>query len=226
MRPSREQGQNRDTSYFVSTQTARRQPFFRHERWANLLSETIVHYDNIGYCLHAYVIMPDHVHLLVTPADSLEKAVQHFKGGFSFRARKEFAWKADIWQPGFTDHRIRDDEDWNRHIEYIRTNPIRARLAVGYPYVGFPSPNFPQGLKPRRLVEEQDVRAEARTLHAEARTLMLKPVPFMLKTVPFRLKAVPFEGKVLGLTQNSKGFIDDRFRQGSATSDAERGASF
>jgi putative transposase len=171
MRPSREQGQNRDTSYFVSTQTARRQPFFRHERWANLLSETIVHYDNIGYCLHAYVIMPDHVHLLVTPADSLEKAVQHFKGGFSFRARKEFAWKADIWQPGFTDHRIRDDEDWNRHIEYIRTNPIRARLAVGYPYVGFPSPNFPQGLKPRRLVEEQDVRAEARTLHAEAGTL-------------------------------------------------------
>ncbi len=170
MRPVREQLQKPNSAFFVSTQTARRQPFFRHERWANLLRETILHYCETGYSLHAYVIMPDHLHLLIVPTDALEKAVQLVKGGFSFRAKRELSWKFDIWQPGFSDHRIRDEEDWNRHLEYIRRNPIEARLvddARVYSYLGFPRPDFPQGLKPRGN-EVPDVRAEARTLQAEA----------------------------------------------------------
>jgi len=123
--------------------------------------------------LHAYVIMPDHLHLLIVPKESLEKAIQLIKGGFSFRARKEFEWKSDIWQPGFSDHRIREEEDWKNHLGYIRRNPIEARLVEAsetYPFIGFPSTDFPQGLKPRVLNQDQDVRAKARTLRADART--------------------------------------------------------
>jgi hypothetical protein len=50
------------------------------------------------------------------PFESVEKSVQLIKGGFSFRAKRELEWKGEIWQPGFTDHRIRDEEDWLRHL--------------------------------------------------------------------------------------------------------------
>jgi putative transposase len=36
--------------------------------------------------------MPDHFHLLVTPTETLERALQLIKGGFSYRARKELGW--------------------------------------------------------------------------------------------------------------------------------------
>ena len=34
----------------------------------------------------------------------------------------------EIWQPGYTDHRIRDAADYVRHVEYLQTNPVRASL--------------------------------------------------------------------------------------------------
>jgi putative transposase len=167
MRPVREHVERPKSAYFVSTQTARRQPLFRHERWARLLAETILHYRDTGYGLHAYVIMPDHVHLLIAPKDSVERAVQLIKGGFSFRAKREIGWKFDIWQPGFSDHRILDEEDWRNHLDYIRQNPVKAKLARDYPFASYPSPDFPQGLKPRND-EGLIVRAEARTLQADS----------------------------------------------------------
>ena len=72
--------------------------------------------------------MPDHIHILLTPNDSLEKAVQSIKGGFSYRIKKEFGWQEEVWQKGFSDHRIRDMNDWVRHLEYIRMNPVKANL--------------------------------------------------------------------------------------------------
>jgi putative transposase len=166
MRPTRETIRSSQSAYFVSTQTAGRKPFFRHDRWAHLMLATINHYAGTGYQLHAFVIMPDHLHLLITPVESVEKSVQLIKGGFSFRAKRELEWNGDIWQSGFTDHRIRDEEDWNRHLEYIRMNPIEAKLVdhiALYEFMGFPSIEFPRGLKPASL-GNIDVRAEARTL--------------------------------------------------------------
>jgi len=112
---------------------------------------TLDHYDGNGFKLHAYVIMPDHLHLLITPFETIAKSVQLVKGGFSFRAKRELEWTGEIWQQGFTDHRIRDEEDWTRHMEYIRMNPVEARLiedSVLYEYIGFHDKDFPQGLKP------------------------------------------------------------------------------
>jgi putative transposase len=171
MRPTRQTTRSNEFSYFVSTQTLGRKPFFRHDRWARLMLATIHHYAGTGYLLHAFVIMPDHLHLLITPTESVEKSVQLIKGGFSFRAKRELQWPGEIWQPGFTDHRIRDEEDWNRHLEYIRTNPIEAKLCNGialYEFMGRPSVEFPRGLKPE-VCDSSNVRAEARTLQPETR---------------------------------------------------------
>jgi len=191
MRPTRERIRSNEFAYFVSTQTAARKPFFRHDRWARLMLVPINHYRGTGYHLRAFVIMPDHLHLLITPVKSVEKSVQLIKGGFSFRAKRAFEWNGEIWQPGFTDHRIRDEEVWKRHLEYIRANPIEARLVEDialYEFIGFPDSAFPRGLKPAD-VSGHNVRAEARTLQslptpagiggldvrAEARALQSQP---------------------------------------------------
>jgi len=88
--------------------------------------------------LHEFVLMPDHFHLIITPIDiPLERAVQFVKGGFSFRAGRELSSTCEIWQKGFTDHRIRDAGDYQRCREYILMNPVRARLCAEpgqYPY--------------------------------------------------------------------------------------------
>ena len=59
MRPAREAVRGNGQTYFVSSQTIDRRPFFRHERWALLMQEVLQHYRGDSYLLHAYVIMPD-----------------------------------------------------------------------------------------------------------------------------------------------------------------------
>jgi putative transposase len=148
MRPARESVKSDGQTYFVSSQTIARRPFFRHERWALLMEDVFQHYRGNSYLLHAYVVMPDHFHIIITPLESLERAMQNIKGGFSFRAKRAFDWKFVIWQVGFSDHRIPDIEDWNRHISYIHHNPVRANLAVDYRYLTFDLDPLPQRLKP------------------------------------------------------------------------------
>ena len=141
--------------FFVTTVSAERQPIFRRETTANLLIETLARYrDEHKFLLHEFVIMPDHVHLLLTPAPeiSLERAMQFIKGGFSFRLKSQ----SSIWQASFTNHRVRDLDDYEHHRQYIRMNPVRARLAKRAEEYSYCSAAevmrmdpVPQGLKPR-----------------------------------------------------------------------------
>jgi putative transposase len=125
-----------DRVFFVTTITIQRLPIFRRETNARLLIDTLAHYRDQGkFLLHEFVIIPDHIHALLTPADqiSLERALQFIKGGFSYRLDK----RGPVWQPSFTNHRIRDSEDYDHHRDYIWINPVRAHLASppeAYPY--------------------------------------------------------------------------------------------
>ncbi|MCU1300905.1 MAG: hypothetical protein JWQ87_1189 [Candidatus Sulfotelmatobacter sp.] len=139
----------------VSTQTWERRALFRNEGWARLLINVLYHYRDTSYLLHEFVIMPDHIHVLLTPKTSLEKAVQFIKGGFSYRVKKELASNMEVWQKGFSDHRIRDAEDLLHHVAYIRENPVRKHLcerAEKYPFssalADVELDPVPQGLKP------------------------------------------------------------------------------
>ena len=74
--------------------------------------------------------MPDHVHLLITPAadTTIERAVQFIKGGYSHAVGVGIS-RREIWQKGFTDHRIRDAQDFAGHLVYIHQNPVMGRFA-------------------------------------------------------------------------------------------------
>ena len=155
MRPTREHATNTGQIYMVTSATWERRDVFRNERWARLLIDTLYHYRGSAYLLHEFVIMPDHIHVLLTPQTSLEKAVQFIKGGFSYRAKKELGSNMEVWQKGFSDHRVRDAADYVRHVDYIRKNPMRKNLcerAEEYLYSsavpGTELDPVPQGLKP------------------------------------------------------------------------------
>jgi len=82
---------NLDRTFFITTVTWKRTPLFRSQPKAELMMDVLLRYrEQMRYALHEFVIMPDHLHLLLTPgADiSLERALQLIKGGFSYRLRK------------------------------------------------------------------------------------------------------------------------------------------
>jgi putative transposase len=91
------------------------------------------------FLVHHFVVMPDHVHILVTvPGEmSIEKAMQLIKGGFSFRAVKELNFRGEVWQRGFSDVQVSDEQSFQVHREYIDNNPVKAGIALSpedYPY--------------------------------------------------------------------------------------------
>ena len=119
------------SSYFVTTKCWEGRSAFQVTETAEILLSTLFHYRDSGaYMLHEFVIMPDHLHLMLTPGfhTSLEKAVQLIKGGSSCRIHKERGGRMEIWQVGFHDRTIRDLDDWHAKANYIRMNPVRARL--------------------------------------------------------------------------------------------------
>lgn len=114
-------------TFFITAVTANRRRLFQANANAELLLNLFNDDRSKGrYQLHAFVIMPDHIHLLVTPAPdvSIEKAMQFIKGGFSFRLRS----KLGVWQSGYTKRRIEGAQDYANHAIYIHENPVRAHM--------------------------------------------------------------------------------------------------
>jgi putative transposase len=153
--PAREHATNNAQTYFVTSDTWERRALFLTESWARLFFKTLLSHRCESYLLHEFVLMPDHFHLLITPLIALERAIQLIKGGFSFRAKKELASNMEIWRRGFADHRIRDAEDYDKHLHYIHLNPVKKQLCeqsseykYSSAYPGWKLDPIPQGLKP------------------------------------------------------------------------------
>ncbi len=120
-------------TYFVTSRTWQsRQVFINYEACGTFL-ETLIRYRDDGhYALHAFVLMPEHFHLLITPTESttLERAVQFIKGGSAHRVGEKRKLAFPVWQRGFTDHRIRDIDDYAAHLRYIEQNPAKRGLVA------------------------------------------------------------------------------------------------
>jgi len=101
------------------------------ERNATLLIDVLRSYVAAHkFQLHDFVVMADHVHLLMTVGGdmTIERAMQFIKGGFSFRLRKEFGYLGDVWQRGFSEVRVDDRQSFLRYRDYIAQNPMKAGL--------------------------------------------------------------------------------------------------
>jgi REP element-mobilizing transposase RayT len=120
--------------YFITLTTDQRLPWFTefdlacnvaralHEKPLILNSETL-----------CWVVMPDHVHILLQLREaSLHDAIHRFKGRSALRLNSAIGRKGRFWQPGFYDHALRKEDDMLGIARYIIANPIRAGLSRKY----------------------------------------------------------------------------------------------
>ncbi len=155
-------------TYFVSSRTWESRALFIHSETCQIFVDSLMHYRQEGaYLLHAFVLMPDHFHLLITPArdKTIERAIQYVKGGSARRLSLERNMHFPVWQRGFSDHRVRDWTDYQNHLRYIWENPVRKKLAAtAEEYLwssaggSYAVDEPPQGLKPQERGEQAVVR--------------------------------------------------------------------
>jgi REP element-mobilizing transposase RayT len=108
----------------------------------------------LGHCLHdhgskalvhATVVMPDHVHLLLSPMHdakgslfSLVEILQAIKGASAHTVNRVLLRNGPVWQEESFDHVLRSNESFNEKLEYIRQNPVRRGLVTkpeDYPWL-------------------------------------------------------------------------------------------
>jgi putative transposase len=117
-------------TYALTTGTYQRRVLLVRTTNAELLIDVMFRYRDQGrYKLHGFAVMPEHLHVLLTPStgQTIQRCAQFIKDGFSYELRAEF--RGQVWQPGFYEHRIRDCVDFRNQLEYIAANPMRRGLS-------------------------------------------------------------------------------------------------
>ncbi len=96
-----------------------------------VVANALRYFDGTRYALFAYVIMPNHVHVMLRPAAtySVSGILHSWK---SFTAKKFPGATGSVWQSEFYDHLVRGDRDFAAQLRYIQLNPERAGLTGGY----------------------------------------------------------------------------------------------
>ena len=110
--------------YFITTRLKDRKFLFTADQ-TEIVNKTILDLKaRKEWALYAYVIMPNHLHLLVKPTQySVSKTIQLFKG----RASKQIN-EGNFWQKGFFDFTILTDAKFKEKVNYIHFNPVKWGL--------------------------------------------------------------------------------------------------
>lgn len=105
----------------------------RQPEVARLVSDAMRHFHPQRYLLHAWVVMPNHVHALLTPVGchTLGEIVKTWKQFSALRAKRLLGLPAGrFWQPEAYDHWVRNAGEHERIVRYILKNPVKARLCT------------------------------------------------------------------------------------------------
>lgn len=114
--------------YMVTTVLHQRATLFLDPTLARLAAEELQAGAAAGL---AWVVMPDHVHwLLQLRTTPLERCVQAFNSRSARAINAARGTSGTVWQAGYYDHRLRDDEDLRAQARYVVTNPLRRGLVA------------------------------------------------------------------------------------------------
>jgi REP element-mobilizing transposase RayT len=98
---------------------------------ADIVTAAIRNGAGSDYSLHAWVVMPNHVHLLMTPLGDVSKLLQKLKGGSALKANEQLGLRGkQFWQRESYDRLVRDSEEFRRVENYIIQNPVKAGLVT------------------------------------------------------------------------------------------------
>ena len=126
--------------------------WLKDDRIAKEIAESLHYRDGKVYCLDAYCIMSNHVHVVFTPLAmqssrtdivnseentaqtkdlcyyTLSVIMQSLKGYTARKANRLLGRSGVFWQPESYDHIVRDVSEWQRIITYVLNNPVKAGL--------------------------------------------------------------------------------------------------
>lgn len=133
-------------SYYITMVTHQRKPILIEniDALRNAFRYSKKRYD---YHIDAIVVLPDHLHMVITPKNTKEypKIITNIKRSFVYKTvgrgiltptintdnkltlspSKYHRKHAGIWQERYYEHTIRDEKDWNNIMEYIKYNPLK-----------------------------------------------------------------------------------------------------
>lgn len=102
---------------------------------ADIVVESLQHFAGVRYELDAFCIMPNHVHLLVRPLEekngefySLAGIVHSIKSYTANAANRILERRGRFWQREFYDRIVCDEREWERIVQYVLNNPVKAGL--------------------------------------------------------------------------------------------------
>lgn len=131
-----------ERAYFITICTRGKNIYFKVKEFADRIIASLMAYrDKLKFRVYVYCLMPDHLHLLINPADS-GKSIPMIIGGFK-SITSMVAWtkgiKGKLWQGRYYDHILRKNEDLSDVGQYILNNPVRKGIVVkweDYRYCG------------------------------------------------------------------------------------------
>jgi len=106
--------------------------WLKNYKIADCVQDSFIFLNQKKYILHCYTIMPNHVHLIIEPVMknnsyyAVSEILQSLKGYTARECNKILNRKGQFWQHGHYDHMIRDDNDYNYQVEYVKNNPVKA----------------------------------------------------------------------------------------------------
>lgn len=123
----------------------KRQAFIKDEFNAAVVDCINKEKERIGHAVYAFCLMPDHIHLLISPLETGVPVTQ-FMGALSSlitRLSWSHGFTGRLFQRSFYDHVVRKDEDLTKIVEYILNNPVRKGIVTDwrdYKHCGFVDP--------------------------------------------------------------------------------------
>ncbi len=137
-----------DSIIFITSVTRDRYPYLKMQTDIDLFFRT---FDNVKklypFDLLAYVILPDHFHLLMIAENistNFSDIIRSMKRNFTlnFKRAHNISTKFSLWQDRFWDHVVRNEQDLENHIDYIHWNPVKhgyVRNPVDWKYSSYVS---------------------------------------------------------------------------------------
>jgi putative transposase len=131
-----------DECHFANSVTRERRQIFGDSTNMEILINTIKFYRERGDIhLLGYVVMPDHVHLMMIPRrGTISDIMRNIKAYTGNTIRQRMRIHSDIWQDSFHDHVVRGNRDFEAKLDYMHSNPLRDGIVddlASYPYSSY-----------------------------------------------------------------------------------------
>lgn len=106
--------------------------FLKYRKIAEMIRDSLLFHHNKKYILKCWVIMPNHLHILLCPKEGNDIAsVMHsIKSFTAHEANKILDRTGRFWQPEYYDRFIRNEEHFRNVFKYIERNPVKAGLCT------------------------------------------------------------------------------------------------